>query len=99
MVPRNTVLICLLLLVEQIPVPPVQAPAGRGRPTIYSRRLFLKAVVIMVVQRLPTIHALLAVLDQPEMAPVRALLCADGRYPRRRTWERRLKALPASLPA
>ena len=46
-------------------------------------------------------HTLLAVLDQPtpEMRRLRALLTEDGRYPTRRTWERRLKRLPATLPA
>lgn len=100
MVPQHAVLTCLLLLVDQIPLPPEPVvPSRRGRPAVYSQRLVLKAVVIMVVRRLPTVHALLAVLDQPEMASVRALLCEGGRSPSRRTWERRLKALPASLPA
>ena len=35
----------------------------------------------------------------PEMRQVRALLTEDGRFPARRTWERRLGALPAALPA
>jgi hypothetical protein len=44
---------------------------------------------------------LLAVLDQPtaEMQQLRALLSEHGRYPSRRTWERRLRALPDTLPA
>ena len=42
--------------------------------------------------------SLLAVLDQPEMAAVRAALCEHGHLPTRRTFERRLKALPQSLP-
>jgi hypothetical protein len=33
------------------------------------------------------------------MQRIRALLTEDGRYPSRRTWERRLKAIPATLPA
>ncbi len=99
-VPQNAVLICLLLLVDQIPLPPERVvQSRRGRPAVYSQRLVLKAVVIMVVRRLPSVHALLAVLDQPEMASVRALLCEGGHSPSRRTWERRLKTLPASLPA
>jgi hypothetical protein len=68
---------------------------------VYSDRLFLKALVIMIVKHLPRVHTLLAVLDQPtpEMRRLRALLSEHGRYPSRRTWERRLAALPATLPA
>jgi hypothetical protein len=41
------------------------------------------------------------VLDQPtpEMQRLRALRCEQGRYPTRRTWERRLRAIPDCLPA
>jgi hypothetical protein len=63
--------------------------------------LFLKALVIMIVRRLHKVHQLLSVLEQPtaEMKTLRALLTEKGRYPSRRTWERRLKGLPESLPA
>jgi hypothetical protein len=55
----------------------------------------------MIVRHLHNVHELLAVLEQPtaEMQTLRAVLTEDGRYPSRRTWERRLKDLPASLPA
>jgi hypothetical protein len=55
----------------------------------------------MIVKRLPTVPLLVAVLDQPtlEMQQVRALLHERGRYPSRRTFERRLEAIPATLPA
>jgi hypothetical protein len=96
MVLQTPRLICLLRLVDRMPTPPT-APR-RGRPAVYSQRLFLKALVVMIVRRLPTVHALLAALDQPEMAEVRARLSEDGRYPTRRTWERRLRTLPATLP-
>jgi hypothetical protein len=33
------------------------------------------------------------------MQALRALLSEQDRYPTRRTWERRLKTLPATLPA
>jgi IS5 family transposase len=45
------------------------------------------------------VGTLLAVLEEPAMQEVRALLREHGRYPARRTWERRLKGLPATLPA
>ena len=99
MVPDAAPLVSLLALVDRVPPPP--QPARRGRPPVYSDRLFLKALVGMVLKRLPTVHALLAVLaaDTPEMEQVRALLREGGRLPCRRTWERRLAALPATLPA
>jgi hypothetical protein len=55
----------------------------------------------MVLKHLPTAHALLAVLDQPtpEMRRWRDLLTEDGRFPARRTRERRLAAIPSRLPA
>ena len=55
----------------------------------------------MVLRQLATVHALLAVLEQPtpEMQQLRRLLMEDGRYPSRRTFERRLAAIPDTLPA
>jgi hypothetical protein len=102
MVADGSILVALVRLVDRIPVPP---PARRrGRPHTYPDRLFLKALVIMIVRRLPKVHTLLAVLAQPtrEMRQLRLLLAADGpqgRFPSRRTWERRLRAIPATLPA
>jgi hypothetical protein len=63
--------------------------------------LFLKALIIMIVRHLHKLHELLAVVAQPtaEMQALRTVLMEKGRYPSRRTWERRLKAMPDSLPA
>src|SRR5215212_1052303 len=99
MVPEPSVLVALVQLVEHLPPPPRRV--RRGRPPVYSDRLFLKALVIMIVKHLPRVHTLLAVLDQPtpEMARLRALLTEQGRYPSRRTWERRLRPMPERLPA
>jgi len=74
---------------------------GKGRPQVYSDRLFLKALVIMLVRHLHWVHPLLSVLDEPtaEMHLMHALLTEAGRFPTRRTWERRLNALPHRLPA
>jgi hypothetical protein len=68
---------------------------------VYSDRLFLKALVIMIVRHLHTVHELLSVLAQPtaEMRRLREELSEHGQFPARRTWERRLKALPETLPA
>jgi hypothetical protein len=101
MIATEAVLVQLLRLVDRIPAPPAAQPRGRGRPVVYSDRLFLKALVIMIVRRLHKVHELLSVLAEPtaEMDAVRGLLVEQGRYPSRRTFERRLKRLPESLPA
>jgi len=101
MITAEPLVVTLVKLVDRIPMPPAPAKRERGRPKFYSDCLFLKALVIMIVQHLHKVHELLAVLDEPtaEMQTLRALLTESGRYPTRRTWERRLKALPASLPA
>ena len=100
MVSETSVLLALVALVARIPLP--EPPRRRGRPAVYPDRLFLKALVVMVVKRLPRVGTLLAVLEEPtpEMRRLRALFTDErGRYPSRRTWERRLAAVPATLPA
>ncbi len=102
MIAQEPMLVTLVRLVDRLPVPPAPPQRGRGRPKTYPDQLFLKALVVMSVRHLHTIHELLAVLAQPtaEMAQLRGLLALpDGRYPTRRTWERRLAALPDTLPA
>jgi len=60
----------------------------------------MKALVIMIVRRLHRVGELLAVLEEEsaQMQEVRQLLFEGGRFPSRRTFQRRLKALPNSLP-
>lgn len=101
MIPHETLLVTLVKLVDQIPMPPPPAKRMRGRPKFYPDHLFLKALVIMIVRHLHNVHELLAVLEQPtaEMQTLRSVLTERGRYPCRRTWERRLKAIPNTLPA
>jgi Transposase DDE domain len=102
---ESSLLAALVLLVDRIPLPPAPGPSprrGRGRPTVYPDRLFLKALVIMIVRRRPRVGTFLAVLEPPtaDMARLRALLTdARGRFPSRRTWERRLARVPHTLPA
>ena len=100
MISQEGVLVQLIRLVDRIPTPPLPPRRPRGRPVVYPERLFMKALVIMIVRRLHKVHELLAVLDEPapEMRVVRELLEEDGRFPSRRTFERRLKALPEMLP-
>ena len=102
MIAQEPLLVTLVRLIDRLPLPPPPPKRGRGRPRTYPDRRFLKALVIMIVRHLHTVHALLTVLAQPtaEMAQLRALLTLpEGRYPTRRTWERRLAALPGTLPA
>ncbi len=100
MIAQETLLVQLLRLVDRLPMPPPPPKRARGRPVFYSDRLFLKALVIMIVRRLHKVHELLSVLAEPtpEMQAVRSLLVEQGRYPARRTFERRLKRLPQNLP-
>ena len=60
----------------------------------------MKALVIMIVRRLHKVGELLAVLEEgsAQMREVRQLLFEGGRFPSRRTFQRRLKTLPNSLP-
>ncbi len=99
MVPHASLLVALVDLIDAIPGPPSKRPCGR--PPVYSERLFVKAVVIMLVRGVSTVGGLLAILEQPtgEMRALRARLTEDGRFPSRRTWERRLATVPSSLPA
>lgn len=100
MVAESSVLVALVRLVDRVPIPAAPPRRGPGRPHVYPDRLFLQALVIMIVKHLSTVNALLAVLAEPtpEMQRLRAFLRVDGRYPARRTWDRRLAAIPASLP-
>ena len=98
MVPQPSLLLELVDLVNVISTPPDEPQ--RGRPPVYSDRIFLKALVIMVVRRVSTVSGLLAILEQPTraMQALRARLTEHGRFPTRRTWERRLAMLPSMLP-
>ena len=99
MVPHGSVLLALVALIDAIPLP-VEA-ARTGRPPVDSDRLFLKALVVMLVRDVATVGGLLALLEEPtwEMRALRARLTERGCFPTRRTWERRLATLPGTLPA
>ena len=102
MIAHHSVLVQLVRLVDRLPAPsPSMSPPRRGRPIVYSDTLFLKALVVMIVRRLHKVGELLEVLEEPtpEMRSLRKLLSGpDGRFPSRRTFERRLRALPETLP-
>jgi hypothetical protein len=97
MVPQDGVLLQLLGLIDQLPLALSVAAGKRGRPYVYAERLFLKALVVMILRHLPTVHALLAVLAvraEPSRARVRGALSVGGRFPARRPFERRLQVTP-----
>jgi hypothetical protein len=101
MVFHVSLLATLVQLVDRLPMPALLAKRRRGHPKVYPDRLFLKALVIMIVRHLHTVHELLCFLAQPapEMTLLWHLLTEQECFPSRRTWERRLKAIPATLPA
>ena len=101
MLTQSGILVSLLWLVEQIPTPPPPARRKRGRQETYSDKLFVKALILMIIRRLYTAYALLSFLEQadPVAQQIRPLLTEGGRTPSRRTWERRFEKLPARLPA
>ena len=100
MLTHASILVSLLWLVEQIPTPPPPVKRQRGRQETYCDKLFVKALIVMIIRRLSTAYALRSFLDQddPVAHQIRPLLTEHGRFPTRRTWERRLQTLPARLP-
>lgn len=102
MIPGEPLLVRLVQAIDCLPEPPQpEEKRRRGRPSVYTDKLFLKALVIMIVRRLNKVGELLSVLEQPtfEMQTLRFLLSEGEHFPSRRTWERRLFALPDTLPA
>lgn len=89
------------MLVDFIPLPPQPPKRNRGRQKYYSDRLILKALIVMIIRRLYSAYAFYQFLqqDDPVAQQLRFLLTEGAKSPCCRTWERRLKALPESLPA
>ena len=100
MITEVSLLVRLITLLDKIPPPPPPGKRPRGKPRQDSEALILKALLVMIVRRLYTAHALLAFLaqDDPTVRAVRAQLTEHGNFPTRRTWERRLAVLPPRLP-
>jgi hypothetical protein len=69
MLRHKSLRVSLILLVDRLPWPPEPAKRPRGRPTTYSDRLILKALVIMIIRRLSTAYALLTFLNQADPLP------------------------------
>jgi hypothetical protein len=100
MISGDSILVSLVRLVDALPFPPPPAQRKRGRPQTYSDQLLVKALVVMIIRRLYTAWALLAFLhqDDPVVVQLRPLLTEHSQFPTRRTWGRRLAALPPTLP-
>ncbi len=100
MLQREAILVTLVKMVDWIPMPQEPAKRRRGHPKEYRDRLIVKALVVMVIRRLYTAYSLLAFLSQESELTNQLcqLLTQDGRFPVRRTWERRLSALPDTRP-
>ena len=99
MISGDSILVSLVRLVDHLPFPPPPARRKRGRQPTYSEQLLIKAIVVMIIRRRYTAWALLAFLQQedPVVQQLRPLLMEHGQFPTRRTWERRLAALPPTL--
>jgi hypothetical protein len=100
MVQPEPLLVMLVRLVDEIPEPPAAPQRKRGRPKVYADRLIIKALIIMIIRRWYSATSLLNFLEPetPLTQQLGELLTQDGAFPSRRTWERRLKPLPDTLP-
>ena len=49
MLTHGSILVSLLWLVEQIPTPPPPVKRPRGRQECYSDKLFVKALIVMIL--------------------------------------------------
>jgi hypothetical protein len=100
MVQPESTLVTLVQLVDRIPEPPAPEHRQRGRPKVYADRLIIKALIIMIIRRLYSATSLLNFLQQETALTqqLRERLTQNGSFPSRRTWERRLEALPDTLP-
>jgi hypothetical protein len=52
MILQDSLLVTLVKLVDRLPMPPQPSKRGRGHLIAYTDRLFLKALVIMIVRHL-----------------------------------------------
>ncbi len=64
MIPQESMLVVLVKLIDRIPTPAIGA-AKPGRPVTYPEKLFLKALVILIVKHLHKVPELWSVLNEP----------------------------------
>ena len=83
MLTTKSLLVSLVKMVDKIPMPETGSKGRRGRPEVYSERLMVKALVIMMVRRLYSASALLAYLEQEDTVSqqLRSLLEEQGKFP------------------
>ena len=100
MLTHGSILVSLLWLVEQIPTPPPLAKRQRGRQETHLDKLFVKALISRDHSApLYGLAQLSGTSGSRAAQQLRPLLTEHGRFPTRRTWERRFEKLPARLPA
>lgn len=99
MMTRNYLLVKLLSLVDQVPLPSQEKRKRRGRPYVYPTRLIIKLWIVMIFRRIRSAYALHQFLNQdlPEIQELRKALFGNGPMPSRRTIERRLSILAEAL--
>ena len=87
MIIEISLLVMLVKLLDRLPTVPLSPKRGRGRPKTYDDRLFLKALVVMIVKHLHSVNELRCVLAQPtpEMARLQQEFMVEGKLPTRRT--------------
>src|SRR5262249_36731489 len=92
MISGSSLLVSLVRLVAQFPLPPPPAQRKGGGQRTYGNQLIVKALVFMLIRGLYRGWALLACLKQaaPVAQQLRPLRPEHGRFPTRRTWDRRL---------
>ena len=86
MLAQECLLVILVQMVCLIPMSPPPTKRGPGRPKVYPDRLFLQALVIMMVKRLQKPNAFLTVLAEPtpQMICLREMLTDEkGQFPSR----------------
>src|SRR5262249_6159239 len=69
MLRHPSVLVTLVSLVDRLPWPAEPAKRSRGHPRMYSDRLIVKALIVMIIRRLYTVYTFLAFLDQDDPLP------------------------------
>jgi len=65
MVHHDSLLVTLLKQVDRLPMPAEPVHTGRGRPKVYANRVFIKALLIMIVRHFSQVHEFYTALHQP----------------------------------
>ncbi len=62
MVSLDSLLVTLVQLVDRLPMPKLSTKCGLGHPKVYPDRLFIKALVIMILRHVHYVHELPSML-------------------------------------